>query len=279
MTRFLRPLTLAVTACLLAATTSRAQTPQYTSFAGVKHTSEPDTGAVARALGASSADPKNVDKLITLGLAQTAIRQVREAIATFTTAITLEPTRAILYRHRGHRYVSLGEYDQALTDMNTGAKLDATIYGIWYHKGVAHFAKQQFAEAAQAFATGRPHAPSDNEFIGSTDWMWMSLARAGKAAEAEQVIRSIPDSIKIPADYAYGRRLRLYRGETAPDDVMQPGDTAGVQVSTLAFGIGNWYLVKTDTAKAKAWFARSVAGKGWPAFAYMISERELKRLK
>ena len=216
MTRFFRPLTLAITACMLAVTTLRAQTPQYTSFAGVRHTSEPDTGAVARALAASTADPKNVDKLITLGLAQTAIRQVREAIATFTTAIMLEPTKAILYRHRGHRYVSLGEYDQALADMNTGAKLDATIYGIWYHKGVAHFAKQQFAEAAQAFATGRPHAPSDNEFIGSTDWMWMSLARAGKAAEAEQVIRSIPDSIKIPADYAYGRRLRLYRGRRRP---------------------------------------------------------------
>ena len=276
--RPIRPLVLAL-AVLATVPAVQAQTPQYTAFAGVLHKSEPDTGAVARAKAAVAADPRSVEKLMTLGLAQTAVRQVREAITTFTAAIEISPANAMLYRHRGHRYVSIAEFDRAIEDLEQGAKLDPKNYFIWYHLGVARFAKREFDLAAQAFARGQPMAPTVNEFIGSTDWLWMSLARAGRAAEAERAARAIPDSITIPTNYAYGKRLRLYRGEVLPDSLMGAADTANVQISTLAFGVGNWYLVKQDTLRAKAWLQRSVAARGWPAFAYLIAERELARLR
>ena len=55
-------------------------------------------------------------------------------------------------------------------------------------------------------------------------------------------------------------------------------DTADIQVATLSYGIGNWYLVRGDTTKARAWFERSVRSGGWPAFGFIISEIELKRV-
>ena len=57
---------------------------------------------------------------------------------------------------------------------------------------------------------------------------------------------------------AYTRRLQLYRGEIGPEAVVTPADTDEVQIATLAYGLGNWYLVRGDKAQARKWFERSV---------------------
>jgi len=51
-----------------------------------------------------------------------------------------------------------------------------------------------------------------------------------------------------------------------------------VQVATLAYGLGNWYLVRGDKAQARRWFERSIQSGGWPAFGFIVSEVELRRL-
>jgi hypothetical protein len=107
----------------------------------------------------------------------------------------------------------------------------------------------------------------------------MSLSRAGRAAEAAKALAPITDDFRVTTATAYFQRLQLYRGKSTPDQVMTPADTADVQVATLSFGVGNWYLVKGDTLNAKKWFQRSVASKGWPGFGYFASEIELQRLR
>ena len=42
--------------------------------------------------------------------------------------------------------------------------------------------------------------------------------------------------------------------------------------------MGNWYLVRGDTARARSYFQRSVASGGWPAFGFIMSEVELRTL-
>ncbi len=75
-------------------------------------------------------------------------------------------------------------------------------------------------------------------------------------------------------------RLKLYRGEIGPDAVITGADTDDVQVATLAFGVGNWYLVRGDKAQARTWFERSVnTSGGWPGFGFILSEMELQRMR
>ena len=80
-------------------------------------------------------------------------------------------------------------------------------------------------------------------------------------------------------DQRLHRRLQLYRGEIGPDAVVTPADTDDVQVATLAYGLGNWYLVRGDKAQARKWFERSIQSGGWPAFGFIVSEVELTRLR
>ena len=254
----------------------QGQSVQYRSPAGVEYRAQKDTGAVARAESALAADPRNVDKFIQVGVAQSGVRQFREAIETFTRALAIEPNNAMLYRWRGHRYLSVRELDRAMTDLTRGFGLDSTNYGILYHLGIVRFARGDFSGAADAFTRAQPRAPDGGERAGATDWLWMSLSRAGKGAAAKAMLDRHPDS--LPAANAYVQRLKLYRGLIAPETVFTPADTTDIQVATLSFGIGNWYLIRGDTAKAREWFQRSVASGGWPGFGFIMSEVELRRL-
>lgn len=252
-----------------------AQTPQYRSPAGIEYRAQSDTGPIARAQAASAADSANIDLLIQLGVAQSGFRQFREAIQTFSRGIAIAPQNAMLYRWRGHRYLSVRELDRAEADFRRGLALDSTNYGIWYHLGVLRFVRGDFAGAATAFARAQPRAPDAGELAGATDWLWMSLARAGRRTEADAMLRTRPDS--LPTTNAYRQRLKLYRGEIGPDSVLTAADTGDVAVATLSYGVGNWYLVRGDTAQARRWFERAVASGGWPAFGFIAAEAELRR--
>ena len=276
MHRF-RGVLLVLAASATGAAVTAAQSVQYRSPAGVEYRSLPDTGTIAQAERELAADSRNVDRILALGLAQSGARQFREAIATFTRGLALAPENPTLLRWRGHRYLSVREMDRAREDLTRGLRLDSTNYGILYHLGIVRFADGDFEGAAQAFASAQPRAPNPGELAGATDWLWMALARAGRSAEAKAMLDRRPDS--LPVTNAYSQRLRLYRGEIGPDAVITPADTSDVAVATLSFGVGNWYLVRGDTAQARNWFERSISSGGWPGFGFILSEVELRRLR
>lgn len=253
------------------------QTTQYRAPGGAVYVSQADTGAVARAESALATDPGNVELILALGLAQAGIRRYREAIATFSNGIKIAPDNAVLYRWRGHRYLSVREFDRARADLERGLQLDPNCYGCLYHLGVVKFVAGDFAGAADAFQRGLPIAPNAGEKAGSIDWSWMSLMRAGKAAEARAVLDRNADS--LPVENAYTQRLRLYRGQTGPEQVLKPTEADDVNIATLSFGLGNWYVIRGDTARAREWFGRAVTSAGWPAFGFIAAEAELRRMR
>ena len=254
-----------------------APSVQYRSPEGVEYRSLPETDAIKSARAALELSPKDITRIIELGVAQSGARQFQEAIATFTRGLEIEPQSALLLRWRGHRYLSVRDFDRAFADLTRGAGIDSTIYGIWSHLGVVQYIRGDFAAAATSFAKAQPIAPDAGELAGSTDWLWMALSRAGRGAEAKAMLDRRPDS--KPVTNAYTRRLQLYRGEIGPEAVVTPADTDDVQVASLAYGLGNWYLLRGDKARARTWFERSIQSGGWPAFGFIVSEVELRRLR
>lgn len=82
---------LVLSALTLAASLARGQSVQYRSPTGTEYRAQADTGPIARAQAALAADPKNVQLLIQLGVAQSGARQFREAIETFTRGLAIAP--------------------------------------------------------------------------------------------------------------------------------------------------------------------------------------------
>lgn len=268
-------------ASLVAAPPAGSQTLQYRSPDGVEYRSSVDPKglvAVLQAEDALAADPDNVDLMVGVGTALAGVRQMREAIDVFTRGLAVHPNSAVLHRWRGHRYLSIREFGKAERDLERGLELDANLYGILYHLGIVRYAKGDFDGAAEMFRRALPLAPNGVELSGSTDWQWMALSRAGRHAEAKTLLDARPDTASTGA--AYDWRLKLYRGEITPEEALAGVGTDDVNVATVSYGIGNWFLVRGDTAAARTWFERSVAASdGWPAFGFILGEVDLARVR
>src|SRR2546426_9786149 len=103
------------------------QSVEYRSPAGVEYRSQRDTGAIARAESALAADPRNIDRIIALGVAQSGVRQYREAIETFSRGLKIAPNNALLYRWRGARGLPTRQVDHAVGALTRAAGLESTI--------------------------------------------------------------------------------------------------------------------------------------------------------
>ena len=81
---------------------------------------------------------------------------------------------------------------------------------------------------------------------------------------------------------SYYRRLRMYRGELAPDDLLNPDK--GSQVihdvetiyATQGYGVGNWYLYNGELGRAYDVFTQITQGRSRFAFGYIAAELELR---
>jgi tetratricopeptide (TPR) repeat protein len=263
---------------------AQMEEPEYVSAAGAKYYAQADAnGAVAEAEKNLAADPKNVDLLLALGRAQGGIWRFRAAVATYTRGLELAPNDARLLVARGHRYISLRQPNKALADLKKAAGIDPTAAGLWYHLGLAHYLLGEFNEAAAAFAKSRAEAKTDGELVGPSDWLYMSLRRAGKAAEAAKVLERITPELKIEGnENLYFSRLLLYKGVKKEAELPLPAASDDMalelRVATLAYGIGNWHLYNGNAAKAREYFQRAVASKAWAAFGAVCAERDLTRM-
>jgi tetratricopeptide (TPR) repeat protein len=232
-----------------------------------------------------AADPRATDALLARAAAFSAGLQFRRAIDEYTRALEAgRDDEALLLRWRGHRWLSLREFDKAEADLALAAGYDPTNYGAWYHLGIIHFTNGRWGNAAEAFRAAMPLAPNPGEFSGSTDWLWMTLMRAGRTEDARALLADARAQVAArpelaPVGNAYDTRLALYRGEISTEQVVTAADTAATQRATLHFGRGHWFLVRGDTARARVEFERAVWSGGWAAFGAIVAEVELERMR
>src|SRR6266545_6532508 len=78
---------------------------------------------LAQARREADARPNDPDALIWVGRRTAYLGRFREAIAIFSDGIRRFPTDARMYRHRGHRYISVRRFDAAIADLRKATVL------------------------------------------------------------------------------------------------------------------------------------------------------------
>ncbi len=252
---------------------------------------------LAEARAAYDRAPTNADSIIWLGRRTAYLGSYRDAIAIFTEGVARHPDEARMYRHRGHRYVSVRELDKAIADLSRAAALTtgrpdeiepdgipnarniptSTLQSnIWYHLGLAHYLKGDFERALASYREAMRVSRNPDMLVATSHWLYMTLRRLGRAEEAESVLASISRGMVIIENDAYHRLLLLYKGELPPDSLAPSGADA-LNDASVGYGLGNWHLYNGRRAEALAVFRRVLAGGNWPAFGYIASEAELAR--
>jgi tetratricopeptide (TPR) repeat protein len=284
-----------------------AQTPEATSLLGKPLISVPPSGEqkarleadLARAQAEYDRNPASADASIWLGRRLAYLGRFRDAIEVYTKGIGSHPDEPRLYRHRGHRYITVRKFDLAVRDLQRAAELVAgkpdeiepdgapnragiprsTLQSnIWYHLGLAHYLNGDFEKALTAYREGmKVSRVNDDMLVATSDWLYMTLRRLKRDEEARAVLDPIREQMDVLENGAYHARLLMYKGRRTPESVLNLNTADDVQIATQGYGVGNWHLVNGDRGKAKEIFDRVVAGRAWAAFGYIAAEADLKR--
>jgi tetratricopeptide (TPR) repeat protein len=267
---------------------------ELTSSLGRKLYALPDDDKVIAARKNLAADPNSVARVLQLSKAEAARRQYREAVATSTQGLAFAPKSADLYLERGHRELGLRDFKSAMNDLQQATQLAPEMLDAHYHLGLAHYFLAEFDQAAASFEKARALIKSNDEknsdnnndnLIDCSNWLYVSLRRAGKDQEAAQVLTRITPDVKNtePHLYFYLRLLHFYQGQLTAQAVLPPPPAdpqdleAELAFDTVSYGVGNWHLYHHDRPAAVALFTNVVKGEAWNSWGFIGSELELRR--
>ncbi len=243
------------------------------------------------------------ENYIWLGRRTAYLMRIQEAIDIYTEGLAKFPQSYRLLRHRGHRYISLRQFDKAIADLTKAEELMAgkplemepdgipnrlnqplstTQFNVLYHLALAYYLTGDFATAEKTWNKCLAVCGNDDSRVAVIDWLYMTLRRQGKTDDAKALLEPITEHITIIENDSYYARLKMYKGWLKPEDVLQVDSTAmdyQLSLATQGYGVGNWYLCEGDSVQAIDVFKKVTSGQEFAAFGFIAAEAELVRMK
>lgn len=270
--------------------------PQLSKEAELKMSQELEIAALR------AASEMTADNIIWYARRKGYLGRYKDAIDALTITLPKFPNDARIYRHRGHRYITLRCFDDAIRDLEKAAKLikgkpdevepdgqpneknipTSTLQSnIWYHLGLAYYLKGDFKKAIEAYKEGMKVSKNNDMLAATSHWLYMAYRRSQKPVDAGRLLEPIDGDFEVIENEDYLKLLRLYRNEVKPEMLLESiGDKAEtLGNASLAYGLGNWYLYNGDKVRAMNIFRKITAGNQWASFGFIAAEAELTRAK
>jgi tetratricopeptide (TPR) repeat protein len=244
--------------------------------------------------------PSDADAIIWLGRRTAYLGRIREAAAIFSMGIEHHPEDPRMYRHRGHRFISLRLFDQAIDDLEKAVELiedaedevepdgipnergipvSSLHFNIWYHLGLAYYLVGDYDSALSCYEDCLRVSDIPDKLVATTHWTYMTLRLLERRSEAEDLLAPITQEMDIIENRHYHRLLLMYKGLVAPETIIEDARKQGsLEVATLGYGVGNWYLYNGKEEKAVEVYNEILDTGGWSGFGYIAAEADLKWL-
>jgi tetratricopeptide (TPR) repeat protein len=241
--------------------------------------------------------PDDAEAIIWLGRRTAYLGRYAEAITIFSEGARKHPQDARMLRHRGHRWITLRQFDRAVADLEHATRLvrgkpdeiepdglpnernipTSTLQSnIHYHLGLAHYLRGDLPRALEAYRDCAAVSTNPDGVVSSSYWLYSILRHLAREDEARQVLEPISAEMDVIENGTYHKLLLMARRELDPA-LLAVQDVSTVDGVTLLYGVANWYLYNGQAATAKDLFRQIVEGPQWAAFGYIAAEAELAR--
>ena len=249
------------------------------------------------------ADPDSEAALIWVGRRLAYLGRYAESIDLYTAGLGMHPGSYRIRRHRGHRYISLRRFNDAIADLQVAAELTADVpdaveadgmpnamniptsttkSNIYYHLGLALYLEGRFDPALEAYQRCMEFSNNNDMRCATSYWLYLTLRRLGRDGEAMAVLDPITPDMKLIENFAYHELLLLFKGEVAAQQILQSDAEPGpvgqpIDDATRGYGVGAWHLVNGRDEQARAIFRQVVEDSASAAFGHIAAEAELAR--
>ena len=204
-----------------------------------------------------------------------------------------------IYRHRGHRLISVRRLDEAIDDLEKAAELIvgtenasepdgmpnamnipvSTTHGnIYYHLGLAYYLKHDFENALTAYQKCLETGSLSDNVVSATHWLFMILNRLGRAEEAKMVLKPIEKEMEVIENHAYHKLCLFYKGEIDEVELLGGEDSDSANDAVL-YGLGNYYYYNNDLIRAKEIYSEILSRDSWSSFGYIAAESDLAQME
>ena len=171
-------------------------------------------------------NPEDANNIIWYGRRTAYAGDFRGAIKIYSEGIEKFPEDARMYRHRGHRYISIREFDRAIADLEHASRLIegtenetepdglpnalnipiSSLHGnIWYHLGLAYYLKHDWENAWRAYQEGFNAARNDDNRVSTSHWLYMIANRMGDTEAAASVLENISADMEVIEKHVLSR--------------------------------------------------------------------------
>ena len=223
--------------------------------------------------------------------------EYRKAVDLLSKRIEQDSKNPALYRHRGHRYISLRVFDLAIKDLEKAAELikgtedvveqdglpnemnsptSSLHTNIWYHLGLAYYLTGDFENAQKAYAECINASTNDDMMTAALYWYYMSLRRDGQDEFDGKIIDPVRSEMNIIENDSYHKLLLVFKGEFDPNALLDT-NTDALSNATVGYGIGNWHYINGRKDRAMEIWRNVYDAGNWSAFGFIASEAELAK--
>ncbi|WP_139792310.1 tetratricopeptide repeat protein [Henriciella litoralis] len=238
------------------------------------------------------------DEYVEVGAALAGAGRYRDAIDAYSKGVEAYPQSYKLRRHRAHRYITTRQIEKAYADLleaealveskgetdvyelKSGKPHGTYAHWIAYHLGIYHYLHQDFAEAAEQFASCVETATDNDMLIGAVDWLYNAEMRAGEPEKANAALALVAEDIEADETYPYYKRVMIYKGVLSPDDVINLDKAEGWngRDATVAYGLASRMIAAGDDDAARQVLKDILDTSYWPIWAYVAAESDYAML-
>ncbi len=240
-------------------------------------------------------NPEDVNAAIWYGRRTAYLGRYEDAIAIYSEGIKKFPKDPRLYRHRGHRYISVRAFDKAIADLKKASELIqgtenkmepdgipnalntpiSTTHGnIWYHLGLAYYLKHEYEKAFDAYQKCRETSANNDNLVSSTHWLYMIQRRLGNSRSASAQLESIVKDAEIIENHSYYTLCKFYKG-LIPIDSLQTVKIGSPSSDAIIYGLANWHFYNNEKDTSKELLESLVKSTSWSSFGYIAAESDL----
>jgi len=254
---------------------------------------------LAEAQAALDLAPKDEERLIWVGRRLAYLERFEEAQEVYSRGLKLHPESWKILRHRGHRWITLRQFDRAVDDLSrawqlargfadevepdgqpnaAGVPIGSYHSNIIYHLALAHYLRGEWEAACEVWEQGQESSgQNDDRLCSSTYWNALALTRAGRKEQARALLERIEGPMKILENESYHQLCLLLKGERAPDQLLRGVSLGTTDHATRAYGVACWHRFRGEQRRTEEWLELVAANGPRNAFGCIAAEADLAR--